>query len=218
MKVIIFSTYRTGSMMLLSFLDSCLQIKSYGEKSSKFLNKMSDYSMVSIKYDFWKQKTLPDIRQYKIIHLIRKDLLKLTLSNIMNDNKGNYKRPGHIFTAQEKRSLTSKNFKITINPNLLLSKMEFLGLEVISWYKKLQAISIPLYYEDLTEDKDIHIMPKPITVKILKFIGIRYQKLITGLYKVNDNYESYIENWDEIKNIGIEYRQAYLTAIGIRNV
>lgn len=213
MKVIVLSTQRVGSMMFLSFLNSHLQLTSLGEESSKFLSKMPDNSIVSIKYNFWQKDLIPDIRQYKMIHLMRKDLLNLTISNILNDNKSLHKRPAHILTLQKKRLLESKNLKIRIKPDLLKSKIEDIYHEVITWYRRFQNISVLFFYEDITDNQNIQVMPKKITVKILKHLGVRYQKLITSLHKVNENNEKNIVNWDEIKDIGLKYRGLYIDEI-----
>ena len=42
---------------------------------------------------------------FKIIHLIRKNLLSLTLSNVINNHNDRYGRPAHIFKSSNLKDI-----------------------------------------------------------------------------------------------------------------
>ena len=102
MKFVITAFQRSGTMMLSSFLNSHPDLTVYGEGKFSTLSKIKNGEGINLKYSQFEAEKIDEVlKDFKIIHLIRKNLFNLALSNVINLNKEKYKKPHHYFTIKE---------------------------------------------------------------------------------------------------------------------
>lgn len=227
MKFLIVATQRSGTIMLTAFLNSHPELKCYAEEGTSFLAKLKNNEGSNLKYNQITDDT--DLKDFKILHLVRKDLQALSLSKVINKHKKRYGRPDHIFKSTKKEDLefpmsdslpkkekflsalssytkssySGKN-EITISPFELFRKMYSSYRQVSKWLKTLKKYdTMTISYEDITKGGEVNVVPQGIADEICEFLGVEKRELTTSMQKVNPkNYEEYILNWNIIKKVG----------------
>lgn len=240
MKFLIIATQRTGTTLLTTLLNSHPQITCYAEEGIDFISRLEDNQGSNLKYN--QIPSNYDLGEYKIIHLIRKDLLALSLSKVINKHKKKYGRPSHAFEVLNTKDLEypiynktpkishflrtlSSYTKSAYNDTdpISISRLE-LSWEMISsylkvkkWTKKLKNYdTLTVYYEEITNGKEVNKMPQKTSDKICSFLKVKKYPLKTSMKKVNPpNYEKYIINWNSIKNLLPQVRKRYKKAISL---
>lgn len=236
MKFIIIATQRSGTILLTTFLNSHPDLNVYAEESLKFANNLPHNYGANLKYNQLNIKV--DLSRFKVIQLIWKNLRNLAISRIINKNKKKFKRPAHIYPSSKledaqilisdtnrrrdefinrlPESIESRVSKepILIDVEALDREMMHVSQEVVLWNNKLKDQALTIYYEDMCSDQEISEMPIEVSNKICNFLNIKTSRLTSKLKKVNSsNYEEFIVNYKEIRNINDELCSTYLSAI-----
>jgi len=235
MKFLIIATARSGTTLLTTFLHSHPDLTCYAEEGLDFINNLKNNEGANIKYGRLRDFShLSKSSDFKLIHLIRKDLLYLALSKVINKYKKKLGKPSHIYPGKELKDLgfsisdsypnrdilinsLAKSARLTTRDNViyipileLFWKMLLTTQEVIKWNKKLKGRALTIFYEDITNNNNVNIMPQDIADKICDYIEVKRAQLKTPMKKVNPrNYEDYISNWNQIKNLGKGLRNYY---------
>jgi hypothetical protein len=228
MKFLIIATQRSGTIMLTAFLNSHPQLKCYAEEGADFLINLKDNEGSNLKYNHVRPET--KLQDFKILHLVRKDIFALALSKVINQHKDKYGRPDHVFKSTKAEDLefpmsdnlpkkekflsslsayTKSSYQdkglITISPWELRKKMLYSYYQVTRWIKKLKTYdTLTIFYEDITQGgEETNTMPQNIADQICDFLGVEKHQLTTGMGKVNPkNHEDYIANWKKISQTG----------------
>lgn len=215
--------------MLTTMLNSHPQLKCYAEESVNTLPIINDKEGINVKYPHLQPgEIIKYANEYKIIHLIRTNIFHTAISNFINDNKTLTKTPtAHIFSEnknlyyltdynQNKHdkqvSLSNKKYhkdiekdKIDINVNDIKMYMYFIHQQIHSQLQLLKNHSnvLTLTYEQITSnDTDVKQLNNTICNDICNFLNVDFHNMYPTTMKVNNsNYEKYISNWDELKQI-----------------
>ena len=225
--------------MLTAFLNSHPNLTCYAEEGPTFLSKLKSNQGSNLKYNQIPSNF--NLEEFKILHLIRKDLFALALSKVINKHQSKYGRPAHVFgkdkadelefpidrdcpTKKELLSTLPSSVKLTseqkkpirINPWELRWEMLKSYYQVSRWKPKLKKYHhLTIYYKDITQGKEVNVMPQDIANKICNFLGMEPTQLTTGMKKVNaKNCEEYIINWQRIKKVGPWISRRYKKIIG----
>lgn len=109
MRFLIIATTRSGTMYLTSCLNSHPDLKCHGEEPFAFCRTLGHREGANLKYTEHETMSdadravravvLPgdDLSEFHVIHMVRRNLLELSISKLMNANKGVYKRPAHVY-------------------------------------------------------------------------------------------------------------------------
>ena len=103
MKFIIYAWMRSGTTMLTTMLNSHPDLHCFAEESATVLPTLNANQGINIKYPHLQDKEIIKLAEnYKIIHVIRTNLLNLAISNYINDHKEQTKTPtAHIFKSED---------------------------------------------------------------------------------------------------------------------
>ncbi|MFC1662950.1 hypothetical protein ACFL04_02150 [Patescibacteria group bacterium] len=238
MKFIIIGIQRSGTIMLTAFLNSHPQLTCYAEEGAQFLEELKDNEGSNLKYNHILPNT--PLQNYKILHLIRKDLFALSLSKVINKHQSKYGRPAHIFNRskaedlefpissnypkrklllstlpQSAKSRNKQKSPVKINPWEIRWEMLKNYYQVTRWNEKLKKYDpLVINYEDITQGGEVNVMPQPIADNVCDFLGVKHCQLTTSMKKVNPkNYEDYIVNWKKISKIGGSITKKYQNKI-----
>ena len=152
-----------------------------------------------------------DFSDVRVIHLIRTNIFEAAISEHINKARLRGEK------KQVFRSNTEIDFSqtFTLNRDFLVHHIQQRRHHIDYWCQKLAkdgANVLPLEYESLYDEasltgkwmKDEYtvLMPRSAAKKVCGFLNVKYHDLRSGLKRVNrPNYEDYIVNWDEIKDL-----------------
>ncbi len=231
MKFIIYGYMRSGTTMLTTMLNSHSQLKCYAEESVDVLPTLNDKEGINVKYPHLRRGEIINyVNDYKIIHLVRKNIFNTAMSNYMNNRKEETKTPtAHIFSTDEiekdniyyltredkhisqfpksKREFHKdiNKDKINVHRRAMVDEMASIKKQIDDQNRFLENNKnvLSLTYEELTQnDKDIKDLDSNISSKICDFLEVDFEDMYPTTMKVNDSrYEKYVSNWDEIKDL-----------------
>jgi LPS sulfotransferase NodH len=211
---IIIASKRTGTTMLSRALNMHPDLTIMGEI---FKHKYTNYSNPTNLVRKWVDKPTfgwnlkygqarPTITEYlkpptQIIHLIRNDLLALSLSQKMARNRKFYMVPNSSEITVDVKSFA-------FDPGTIAHAIKSNHMQIKGWEDRIKDNgyrAITIYYEHITHSKTIKIIPKHIAQLILAFIGVEYKKLSTKLVKLNPRPEDFVKNYDELRALPNRY-------------
>lgn len=238
MKFILLARQRSGTGFLTSLLNSHPDIKCYSDERVEFIPFLKENQGLNLKYDHLHIDEI-DLSSFKIIHLLRKDLLRLTISQFINKNKKLVGRPTpHIYSdpspdkiniilreegyfgPKAKRYLANaipqkhKPIPFSIDLDELCLRMQQNINMTLPWYQKYKNRSLHVYYEDLTSNQSVDRLPTEINLSICNFLNVSDYPLSTVMLKVNPyDYSELVLNWSEVLSVGKDLQQRYLDSI-----
>lgn len=160
---------------------------------------------VNIKYDQMytvsSQISILAEKFNKVIHLVRKNVLKTSISNFLNNNKEKLGRKSHSSEKYDACKVT-----LPIHENLLTELADYKNniIKHRKIFKNLyQDNYLEIFYEDFFDNKidESNTIREEILQTVFNFLNISHQYNIqTKLMKINpDNLEDLIENYHETK-------------------
>lgn len=244
MAIILFCTQRSGSQMLTTALDSHPDVEMAPEayfllnqtprdyfkdnQKHKPLSQQKKYSIFewvsSLKYNQGcgiKYNQINCISSFfskenKIIHLVRRNIMRTVVSNIINNNKKHFNIPSHFYKKNQKKYSNFLSYEqlldnvpknLVIKKEIIESRCASLEKAITLQHKKLKRFennTITLYYEDLVGDGDI--LNKDCSIRLCEFLKIDVNhKLFIGTKKTGLDLENVISNYDEIRHMDCEF-------------
>lgn len=231
MKFIIYGYMRSGTTMLTTMLNSHSKLKCYAEESVDTLPSLNNNEGINVKYPHLKYGEIKNyLNDYKIIHLIRLNVFNTAISNYINDNKERTKTPtAHIFSTDKleddnlyyltKEDKHNRQFpqanveshkdidrdKIFVDKRYVEENMKNIHSQIQHQMDVLgnHTNLLTLTYEDLSGgDKNVEDLNSDISKNICKFLDVDFEDMYSTTIKVNNsNYEKYISNWDNLKQL-----------------
>jgi LPS sulfotransferase NodH len=210
-KFIVLARSRTGSNLLVSFLNSHKNIYSEGEIFNKIKGKNFEQVLLNIfkKQPVWikakgfkifyyhpNDKNCPSLwkslyldKNLHVIHLKRRNILKTIISRKIADIENIWKKSSFNLKKNKERIKFNFNFKELKREFEKTRKWEKNGDKM---FKNHPFLTV--YYEDLAQNKEKTFR------KITDFLGIKYAKPKTFLKKQNNRkLKEIILNYDELK-------------------
>jgi len=179
---VILSHQRAGSNLLRDLLNSHPELRCYGEPWSSTPQMTSDPTSLGEKEGFLakynqvikKEDKVALIWDTKIIHLRRRNRHKQAASHVAMRRTGiacTYDRP-----EIKKVNVWTKHIKGRRGVGKIRRAEE-------DFIQYAFPNVLDVYYEDLTEDKEITILPAEKAAPILEFLGVEVRDLTTSLIK-----------------------------------
>jgi len=205
MKFIVFSMYRAGSSMLVSAINGhtpglCLgeifgtEGKSGPRGIELATNHRTDGGM-TIKYKHYEvhEWIRNNIKDWKVIHIYREDVLAHALSVYRFHNRLG---PNHSISEVNALKIEPKSDIIKAWMNYIEERLQFFRKELQNSGCQVLDIS----YEEITNGINIQEFPEKQSYKICDFLEIGKKILRTGYHKtVPDKLSDHIINIDKIK-------------------
>ena len=204
MAIIIFGRQRSGTTLLTSFLNSHPELKIEGEilhptrqvrgAGAKVINNISNqYWGFNLKYNHVSNWITSNFSKFKIVHVLRRDLLSMAISSIINTNKPKYKKPSE---TKEKIKTQKYYFDIEKVKNVMTQNKKL----VSRWVKNLSECYenvYPVFYEDFTKGgTDVKTWSSLKLCNFLEIIDVDFE---TDCVKVNPtNVEEIAINYEEL--------------------
>ncbi len=214
MKWVILATQRSGTVFLTSLINNHKHLKCYNEykflnnklkNHNEYYNNMSNNTGFNLKYN---HVTVNNIKDLNVIHLIRKNVFKSSISQWINTHKKITKRESHSFKGN---NIYDIKFSIPYNDLVFIIRNRI--LEIKKWinYSKKFNNCLTIFYEDLIDKKLSNrkktIMNKNTQEKICNFLNVKSQTMSSSMKKLNPtDYENYILNWNELKKLKEKYK------------
>jgi len=210
MAIIIFGRQRSGTTLLTSFLNSHPELKIEGEilhptrqagGNGRIINNISNqYWGFNLKYNHVSNWITSNFSKFKIVHVLRRDLLSMAISSIINTNKPKYKKPSE---TKEKIKTQKYYFDIEKVKNVMTQNKKL----VSRWVKNLSECYenvYPVFYEDFTKGgTDVKAWESSA---LCNFLGVDNLKFTTDQIKVNSkNLKDIVINWEELETIKDRY-------------
>jgi len=202
MAIIILGRQRTGTTLLSSFLNSHPDLNIEGEILHPTRVKAGGLTVLrnmnnekwgfNLKYNHTGEWIFSNMKYFKVIHVIRKDLLMMAISSIINTNKKQYKRPSETLVPlrKEKWIFDVDKVRMAMNKNRKYMKR---------WLEKVPTLCpnfYTIYYEDFTSEGDS--VKKFESSELCSFLKIPEFVFTTKQVKVNAT---------SIKDIAINYKE-----------
>ena len=205
MKFLIIGNRRTGSEMLATFMCSHPSgMWCFKEMAYDFVPKMVDNQGCILRYtelDKWEN---PNLQEYKLIHILRRNIVAHTVSDIITccgwRGAHRYGEYTEHYPAV-KMTLDLDKFNRWGKKNVELT---------LKYFNMFKSTSLPIFYEDITNNITVKTMPQDIADKICDFLGIGRSALTTKMCKVNSmDYKNYITNYQDIENFNADWVVKY---------
>jgi len=145
---------------------------------------------LDIKYNWIKPALEAFLTKIKVIHLIRRDEKRLMLSHLVWSKYRKTSVPNRAsWNVMYDESAKKKLFALQSNPREKFvvneEKFERNMARVRRWKIQFAPLEdLRLYYEDLTENKEIQRLPHWASVKICKLLNLEYYPLIASTQKI----------------------------------
>lgn len=209
-RFVVITRSRTGSNLLISLLNSHPQISAKGEVFSRLEGRKtkavydevfpvkSDFSFLGFKIFYYHPldakdqsiwKILDEDKEIKIIHLQRKNLLRVHISRLIAGKTD-------AWTSREEAGLSAEDKKVHINVDDLFSDIEE-SLDYIkdtnNRFRHHEVLEV--FYEDLTANRD-HVMEE-----VFSFLDLPMADLTSDLKKQNpEELSALVSNFEEVMN------------------
>lgn len=154
------------------------------------------YNQLSIEIEDWIK-----FNNVYIIHLIRKNILKLIIS-------GKTAKKRNLWHATSKTRISP--IKIHLPINTLLWNISKIENKVINYSIKFNTLPyINIYYEDLIADK------QKVADQVFKFLKVdSFQNLQLPFKKINpDSLEKILKNYEDVKKILIGSKYEHFSSL-----
>ena len=151
---------------------------------------------IDIKYNQFTKKMDSLLAEFKVIHLLRRNIPRKVISSYINNNKKKFKIPAHSLT------MIKPSEKFEVDPVKFEKDIKNVRERVCLWTKKFRNRQIPtltIYYEELCSNKNLEHLDEHMCKKICNFLSVPIFHMNTTLRKTGISHlQDIVINWNDI--------------------